>query len=266
MVAVSVLVRTIGRQAALKDALDSLLAQTLKDFEVLLIEDGPPTLDTFLSSYAGLNIRYEALGTNKGRSVTGNRALSLAQGEYCLFLDEDDALHPDHLQLLLEAARGAGCAIAYSWAQERAVERAPDGTILRHGFYKHIRRERFSLLHLVAGNYLPINAVLFRHTFFAQAGGFDEDIDCLEDWLLWLRYAAIEPDWLCVPQPTAIYHVPLNLRVRRRAFRQWHAKVHERMLLIKAAWPMEILNRDLHRHFGGSIFLRKLYYYLTSYL
>ena len=98
MIAVSVLIRTIGRQPALKDALDSLLVQSLKDFEVVVVEDGPATLVEFLKAYDNLAVRYEALGLRKGRSTAGNRAMELAQGQYCLFLDEDDLLYPAHLK------------------------------------------------------------------------------------------------------------------------------------------------------------------------
>jgi len=108
--------------------------------------------------------------------------------------------------------------------------------------------------------------VLFSRALYEKAGGFDEDIDCLEDWLLWLRFTAVEPDWLCVPQVTAIYHVPFDLTARRRAFHQWHPKVQERMQEIKAAWPIEVLNRDMRINFRVAIFLRKLYYYLNGYL
>jgi len=264
--AVSVLVRTIGRQVALKDALDSLLAQTLTDFEVVVVEDGPGTLANFLKFYDRLTIRYDALGSMLGRSTAGNRAMELARGQYCLFLDEDDLLYPDHLKSLVETARAGGRAVVYSWSEERSVDRAPDGSITRRGRLKRYRRETFSLLQLVAGNFLPINAVLFERALFTKAGGFDADIDCLEDWLLWLRYAAMAPDWQCVPRVTAVYHAPLDKRARRKAFGQWHAKVNERMRTIFLTCPVQMLHRDMKRHFFMAIFLRKLYYHVTGFI
>jgi glycosyltransferase involved in cell wall biosynthesis len=266
MPAISILIRTIGRQVALKDALDSLTAQQFRDFEVIVAEDGPATLDSFLAGYNNLTIRYEALGTRKGRSTAGNRALSMAQGEYCIFLDEDDVFYPTHLQELIKAASASYHKVVYSWSEERRAERAADGSITQSGKFKRYRRETFSLLHLLAGNYLPINAVLFHRSLFERAGGFDEDIDCLEDWLLWLRYAAIEPEWQCVPQITAVYYTPLNRNERRKAFRAWHEIVHKRMRSINPILSVATLQRDLQLHFSIAVFLRKLYYFLTGYI
>lgn len=266
MVAVSVLIRTIGRTEALKDALHSLQQQSFKDFEVIVVEDGPATLAGFLTYYDDLTLHYKALGSRKGRSHAGNQALAMAQGEYCLFLDEDDALYPTHLESLMQAALQGNHAVIYSWSEERAVERTAEGTITRKGRFTRYRYERFSLLHLMAHNFLPINAVLFKRALYEKAGGFDEDIDCLEDWLLWLKFAALEPSWLCVPRITAIYHVPFNLRVRRKEFSAWHAQVGARMQTIIPAWSIATVHNELKKNFGMTLFLRKLYYYAVSYI
>ena len=296
MTAISVLIRTIGRQTALKDALDSLAAQSFRDFEVVVVEDGPATLAEFLAFYSfssraeagrgaedatmsggrphpnlspireGMSICYKALDANAGRSAAGNRALALAKGEYCLFLDEDDLLYPDHLHYLHEGVKQSGSGVAYSWSEERRVERDAQGTILRTGKWKRRRRERFSLLQLIAGNYLPINAVLFSRTLYKRAGGFDEDMNCLEDWLLWLRFAAIEPRFHCVPRVTAVYHTSLDVAARRLTFRPWREKIRERLAGIQPIWPLAVLERELQERFYWPLFLCKLYYHVTSYL
>jgi len=58
-----------------------------------------------------------------------------------------------------------------------------------------------------AGNFLPIQSVLFRRRLFDDFGGIDEQIDHLEDWNLWARYAQAGPFRL-VPKTTSIYRVP----------------------------------------------------------
>lgn len=266
--AISVLVRTIGQKAMLKEALDSLCAQTEKDFETVIIEDGPETLSSFLREYVDLSIQYESFGERKGRSAAGNRALALAQGEYCLFLDEDDFLKPEHLSFLLGTARGGGHRIVHSFSEQRAVARDVNGCIVKTGRLKRIRREFFSPLHLVWGNYLPINAVLFARTLYEQAGGFDENLNYLEDWLLWLRYAAIEPEWGCSKTPTAVYHVALNRKsylARRKTIRQQIEYVRAEMEKIVPTWTFALLRRDIGVSFRFCAFARKVFYHLTSF-
>ncbi len=56
-----------------------------------------------------------------------------------------------------------------------------------------IHQRPFNLEHLRWSNFMPVNCVLFERSLFEEFGGFDEDLDVLEDWDLWLRYAAATP-------------------------------------------------------------------------
>ncbi len=264
--AISVLMRTMGLREALKDALASLRAQTFRNFEIVIVEDGADTLTPFLAGYADLPIRYEPLGQWQGRTAAGNHALSVARGEYFIFLDDDDLFAPDHLKNLIKKAQSGPHRIVYSWSQERRVERAEDGRILGVKRFHRVRREPFSLLQFIVGNFIPINAVLFHRSLYKAAGGFDSGIDRLEDWLLWMRYAAIEPDWINVPHATAIYNVPVTVAARRREFHASQSAIHNHLETIKVSWPLVIVQRDLQRHFRPALFIRRLYYYFLSFI
>jgi len=56
-------------------------------------------------------------------------------------------------------------------------------------------------------NYLPIQTVLFRRDLYLKHGGFDAQLDNLEDWNLWVRYS-LHDDFLMVPKVTSLYRVP----------------------------------------------------------
>ena len=66
---------------------------------------------------------------------------------------------------------------------------------------------KFSAKALQKQNFLPIQSVLFKRELFNRFGGFDEDIDFLEDWNLWYRYAQAG-DFLHVAKTTSMYRVP----------------------------------------------------------
>ena len=206
---VSILIRTRARPAWLRQALASCAAQTYPNLEVVVIEDGAPTAQAVIDEFAPrLAIRYHPTGQRVGRSRAGNLALTQARGEWMNFLDDDDVLFSDHVEVLVEAARRAGARGAYGFAWETHT-RVIDA---ERALYEETRRvprhrRRFDRLALWHQNYLPIQAVLFHRGLWERHGGFAEDMDQLEDWNLWTRYT-IEDDLACVEKTTSLYRVP----------------------------------------------------------
>ena len=80
-------------------AVNSILAQTYEDFELLIVDDGSTddTVDV-LQRYQDPRIRIERNETNQGIPITRNRGLELARGEYIALLDSDDHSYPNRLQ------------------------------------------------------------------------------------------------------------------------------------------------------------------------
>ncbi len=82
----------------LREAVSSVLAQTLKDFELLVVDDcSKPYVGELIKSYADDRIRYFRLEENSGAAVARNYALGRARGEMIAFLDSDDISHPERL-------------------------------------------------------------------------------------------------------------------------------------------------------------------------
>jgi GT2 family glycosyltransferase len=209
----SILIRTTGRTAWLREALASCAHQTYPNVEVVVVEDGPETSRAVVAEFAQrLNLRYEATGERVGRARAGNRALAAARGEWLNFLDDDDLLFADHVEVLVEAAQRAHAVGAFGFAWEtrtrvidrsRAIyEETRNEPRLRRGF------DRITLWH---ENYLPIQAVCFHRSLYERHGGFAEDMDQLEDWNLWTRYT-LEDDFVHVEKTTSKYRVPDDSR------------------------------------------------------
>lgn len=209
---VSIIVRTHKRPQLLRQALRSLACQTYPLLEVIVVEDGPPMARQLVEQeFAGkLKVSYLCTEQAQGRSVAGNLGLSVAQGEWLGFLDDDDLLFADHIEVLLRQAWIAEVKGVYGLAWEvptsilsmepLAYEQKPP--LLRY-------RQAFSRLLLWHHNYLPIQAVLFHRSLYEQHGGFAEDMDQLEDWDLWVRYS-LNDDFLLVEKTTSLYRVPAN--------------------------------------------------------
>ncbi|HUL56884.1 MAG TPA: glycosyltransferase [Usitatibacter sp.] len=211
---VSILIRTVDRAAWLREALASCAHQTYPHLEVIVIEDGPEASRAIVEEFAGrLDIRYRATGARGGRAKAGNLALSLARGEWLNFLDDDDLFFADHVEVLVDAVQRADVAGAYALAWETQTEFI-DKHHARYEEVFHVTRhyQRFDRLTLWHHNYLPIQAVLFHRRLYGKYGGFDEDMDQLEDWNLWTRYT-LEDDFVLVEKTTSKYRVPADSHV-----------------------------------------------------
>jgi GT2 family glycosyltransferase len=211
---VSILIRTVDRPAWLREALQSCANQTYGNLEVVVIEDGPERSRRIVDDFKdSLTIRYRATGERVGRARAGNLALAQSSGEWLNFLDDDDLFFADHVEVLVDAVRRADVAGAYALAWETQTEFLDK----QHAHYKeiaHVTRhyQRFDRLTLWHHNYLPIQAVMFNRRLWETYGGFDEDMDQLEDWNLWTRYT-LEDDFVLVEKTTSKYRVPANARV-----------------------------------------------------
>jgi len=210
---VSILIRTVNRTAWLREALASCANQTWENLEVVVVEDGEPASRPVIDSFRGrLDIRYEATGSSGGRSRAGNRALALATGEWMNFLDDDDLLFADHVEVLVGAALAARAKGAYGLAWEtKTLVHDRAAAEYEETMHATVHRQPFDRITLWHHNYLPIQAVLFHRSLYERHGGFAEDMDQLEDWNLWTRYT-LDDDFVLVEKTTSKYRVPAETR------------------------------------------------------
>ncbi|MBC3934216.1 glycosyltransferase [Undibacterium sp. CY7W] len=221
---VSIITRTYrGRENYLRQAIVSVARQTYPNLEHIIVEDGGQTQEELVTSmrdYVHLPLRYFGLG-KCGRSATGNYGLQQANGRWCLFLDDDDLLFADHVEVLMHALteQPKACA-AYSLAWEIMT----DSSQIQDGRYKECTyqvpdalRQNYDYQVLRHHNFFPIQSVLFERSLFEQRGGFDEDMEALEDWTLWVRYAH-NNEFVYVPKLTSMYRTPVDPeQIKRRS-------------------------------------------------
>lgn len=103
---VSIIVPAYNAERWLPAAVRSVLAQTEQDWELVLVDDGstdatPSLCDGYVASDARIRVEHTP---NAGVSAARNRGLKLCRGQWILFLDADDVMHPDMLRIMLDAA------------------------------------------------------------------------------------------------------------------------------------------------------------------
>lgn len=214
---VSILVRTCGRPAVLRETLRSLENQTYQNFEIVIVEDGENVSERMiLQEFKHLNIRYFSTGKKVGRSKVGNIAMEKATGAFLNFLDDDDLFFADHIETLVNAIQKSDKKVAYATAYETPIEIISKEPYQYNVFgYKKQYRQAYDPIQLCHHNYIPIQCVMFAKELFERYGGLDENLDALEDWDLWVRYS-LHTDFEFVEKTTSIYRVPHNAKVNAK--------------------------------------------------
>ncbi|CAM4441671.1 MAG: hypothetical protein LEGION0398_MBIBDBAK_00587 [Legionellaceae bacterium] len=220
---VSIIIRTqSSRQAFLKEAMTSILNQTYSNIEIILIEDGSDINKAYVEilKQQGYRISYESI-QKSGRCVAGNRGLALAQGEYIGFLDDDDLLFADHIEILVNALlANPNYAAAYANAFEvpTIIKNLSPLEYTEYG-YHFAKMHGFSRPQLWLTNYIPIQTILFKKALYEQYGGFDLDLNCLEDWNLWMRYSS-NADFLYVLKTTSLFRTLADYKQQIKRYRE----------------------------------------------
>ncbi len=205
---VSVIIPTYNRAHVLERAIASVIQQTYKNIEVIVVDDGS-TDDT-----AALLTRYHAIihvikQTNRGPSHARNRGIQAAHGEIIAFLDSDDAWLPEKLarqvDLLVRLDASVACCLCN--AEMRFTHR-PRGTSFENAGL-HPREEEGIWLN--PAEVLMHTFVLFnqtaaiRRSALEETGGFDEEIKYLEDYDLALRLSLLGP-WGFIQEQLVTWH------------------------------------------------------------
>ncbi|HMF14016.1 MAG TPA: glycosyltransferase family A protein [Gemmataceae bacterium] len=185
---VSVIMPTYNCSRFIAEALDSILAQSVRPSEIIVVDDGS-TDDTAarLAPYLA-HIRYERQ-ENRGVSAARNNGVGRATGEFVAFLDADDVWHPRKLELQLRAlADNPGLALLGTGIFAWPTTAFPEIDVRSHG-----RVIQVTWPELVVKNALGTSSIVVRAEILRRAGEFDTRMHGSEDRDLWLRVAEMAP-------------------------------------------------------------------------
>lgn len=166
---VSVVMTLYNCEQHIEEAIQSALAQTYKDREIIVVNDGSTDQSARLVERFGSAVRY-CYQENGGAAKATNKGVSLASGEYIAFLENDDAWMPDKLErqvAVLDHNPDIGAVNNDLRFFSETSEWQPD---MIKGYCPD---EPYSRLFLHGFNFM-LSALMLRRTIFEAAGGFDE--------------------------------------------------------------------------------------------
>jgi glycosyltransferase involved in cell wall biosynthesis len=156
----------------------SVVHQTHRPIELVIVNAGASTLAPPRAA-AGISLRVVD-GGPYNRPQAANAGLTAASGEWIVFLDDDDAFLPGHVESLWRKASASdGALVAYSATRCLDADGRAAATI----------EVEFDRLKLFSMNYIQIGAALFARSLVDEGCRFDEDFECLQDWDFWLQLA-----------------------------------------------------------------------------
>ena len=183
---VSVIVPTFNRLDTLLEAVTSVLNQTYKNLEVIVVNDSgadAESLVTFLNRDG--RVTYIKHGKNRGLAAARNTGIGAARGKYIAYLDDDDKFYPDHVATLVKYLEGSDYKAAYTDAYRVHQVREGDRYVI-HGKDVPYSAD-FNFAALLMFNYFPVLCMMHERVCLQEVGGFDETLTTHEDWDLWIR-------------------------------------------------------------------------------
>jgi glycosyltransferase involved in cell wall biosynthesis len=229
---ISVVIPTFKRPHFIKKAIDSVIAQTFSNWELIVVDDNPKDSDArketvnVLREYeSNPRISYILQPENKGGSAARNTGIKQARGEYIAFLDDDDLWLPEKLEAQMKCFEEGESSTGLVYTGHKTINEADGEVRVIKPKVKGDVLER-----LLGRNYIgTTSTILCKKKLLLEAGLFDEQLPARQDIDLYLRLARICTfDYVSEPLVIMVKHgderITNDSRARAEAFRMMFLK------------------------------------------
>ena len=278
---VSAIITTHNRINLLPRAIDSILAQTFKDIECIVVDDASTdgtedyckSLDT---------IRYIRISQNEsnGGNYARNLGIKAAKGEYIAFLDDDDVWYPTKIEKQIDAIKARQCGFVYCGKDWEMVNREANETItekcqsssLQEGFFAKRILWQFAS---------TSSCFLISKDLLYKVGLFDESLRFWQDYELTIRLAQVT-SFHCVKESLVLYRVDATDKNRLtnkygvwkeavRYIRKKHSNLYSKLSTdeyvkyLNLVWQDAIWRTNAESHKRTNEYYKVLCYYCRIY-
>lgn len=218
MPAISVVIPTFNNAHLIGEALESVFAQSFRDYEIIVIDDGSTDATREVLKPHAQRITYH-YQKNQGLAVARNVGLSLARGKYVTYLDADDIWQPPNLQVkhdILTRFPQLGGVFSEFLIFDASGVRSPRGTKELFPFFQRTGRDFKDIFqqthavqveegrsatvylgqvfdHLFWGNFILPTSMVFNRSFAQAVGEFRAHMRTQQDYEYWLRFSKHHP-------------------------------------------------------------------------
>ena len=198
--AVSVMMCAYNAESYIREAIDSTLAQTFTDFELVIVDDGSTDrTPDIIRGYADPRIRFLQGQHDYIRSL--NAGMKACRGEFVARMDADDRMMPERLAEQVKVMRKHhDIAVCFSWANTFGLAEG------KHG-YGAKGRVQNAFFWLLTGNYLTHPTAMFRKSFFREHRIRYRKYPYAEDYKLWTDISRLGGQFYVIPKPLIMYRI-----------------------------------------------------------
>ena len=188
MTCVSIIIPTFNRASQVARAISSVLAQTISDYEVIVVDDGSTDRTSLALTSFGSHIRVITHFEQLGVSAARNTGVKSTTSPFVAFLDSDDYWLPEklavQLSFFLEHPKAVACQTQEKW--------------IRNGLPVNPKKKHLKPSGDIFSQSLKLclvspSAVMLKRSLMEEVGLFDETFPCCEDYDLWLRVTCRYP-------------------------------------------------------------------------
>ena len=191
---ISVIVLFRRKLEKLGGTLKSILAQTYKNLEIIVVNGSGENISDFLASYGDPRVSFVDENPHSGDAACLNRGIASSRGSYLAYLFEGNRLFPTHFEVLLERAISTSSQAAFSRAYR--VDGSPRAGSSVRSVKKLDYPPRFDVTLAFSDRMAPLQALLHGRNLVDEHGLFDESLPALYDWEWTLRWIdAAVPSW-----------------------------------------------------------------------
>lgn len=254
---VTVIIPSFNCEHYIAETINSVLNQTVKDVEIIVVDDGSTDATREIVSSFGPPVRLIAQA-NAGRCAARNHGILEARGKYICLLDHDDYWFPDKLEQQLAQFRqhpetGAVYSPFIYWRVDREGRFPEPSSFDLSGYTEDIDPALSGwIYHLcLLDIYALTSTIMFRAEVFEKCGVYDESLPYSEDWDVLLRVSREYP-FIKLHKPSTLYRQHLQ-----QGSREIRKIDYRTRLLVKAVKKWGLCSRDgrcvTHRQFSAQL-------------
>ena len=204
----AIITRTKDRPALFERAVQSVVAQTSKDYIHVILNDGgdKKVVEEILGKYPDNNRLVIHNEKSVGLTPALNQAIKATDSDYIGILDDDDTWLPDRVKKVTDYLDAHLNEPGVAVLMDRFIERVENGEIITESvnpWYEGVTE--VSLYDQLLDNYLTNNCITYRRTLYDELNGYDETLEVAEDWDFGIRYL-LKYDIFFIPEVLAGYH------------------------------------------------------------
>lgn len=253
---VSVIIPTYNREDFVEETIQSVLNQTYKDFEVIVVDDG--STDNTKKKLEKFNSKIKLIEQKKSeRAIARNNGVKNANGEYIAFLDSDDLWHKDKLEKQVEVLdKNKEYILIYCQClriNENGLTIKPAKRQL-NGYSGYVYEK------LLMRNFITSPTPLVKKGYLEKINGFHTKYIPYEDWEFWLRLSLLGKFYF-IKEPLAYYRVHKSQSVKQAKAE----KIEEvTTVLLENSFKLKNISEKIKNKSLGLANLRFAYWYLIS--